>query len=151
MDPRYAAHLELMQVEQNLRFIQAERPRIFWPVAMVSAGGGALLIGTLSAVAIWQSSRDRRYGWDEEGNRYQYTHVEPNTRDEVIGPIVFAALGAGVLAGGLALLIPRVRVRRQLAPELRRLQQRRRELLGWARYNLSFDATRAGLSARVNF
>ena len=151
LDPQLALRYELLLVEHELDRLRAARPRLFWPISMVAVGGGMAGLSSLIALTVWGTSRSRRYGWDEQGNRYESTYVDKDARAGAREPAIFAVIGLGLAAGGLALLIPRVRVRRQLKQQVKPLRERRQELIRSLAYSLNVSDQRPSVSASFRF
>lgn len=147
-DPRLASHYELLVLEREITRLRASRPRMFWPVALVGVGGTLAVTSGAMALAMWTSSRTRRYGWDEQGNRYEYTYTDPALRSDLRVTVGYSVLGLALFTGGLALLIPRIRKRREIAEQARPMKQRRLELLDPARYALHVGPQSFSLSAK---
>lgn len=153
LDPRLLPAYELQQIDSQLYLLRAQRPRLFWPMAMVVVGGGmAVGVGAV-ALLVWSTSRDRRYGWDEQGNRYEHTHVDwgSGNREYAGASIFYGVIGLTLLGGGLAMLVPRIKARREINRQARPLQERRWELLRSLGYGVDIGRERTAISARVAF
>ena len=142
---------ELWQVEQQLARLRAARPRVFWPFVLTITGAGTAIFGTLGVAALGSTMRETRYRWDAQGDRHAYTYVDPEDRNDLRLFSVIMAVGLGVTAGGLALLVPRLRARHRLALEAAPLKRKRLELLRSTRPSFGFDAHGAGAAARFVF
>lgn len=151
LDPRAAAYSELLHVDRALVQLRRERPRLFWPVALVVVGGGMAVGGSSLALLLWATAREPRYGWDNKGNRYEYTYVDREHQSLARAPAGAAAVGLAILGGGLALLIPRIKARREHSRRVAPLHQRRLQLLQSIGYSLNIDHQRTSLSARIGF
>jgi hypothetical protein len=153
LDPRLLPGYELQQIDSQLYLLRAQRPRLFWPMSMVIVGGGmAVGVGAV-ALLVWSTSRDRRYGWDEQGNRYEHTHVDwgSGNKEYAGASIFYGAVGLALLGGGLAMLVPRIKARREINRQARPLQQRRLELLRSLGYGVDIGRERTAIAARVAF
>jgi len=152
LEPRLQdARYELVQIDLELARLRAARPRLFWPIALLGAGGATAVVSGALALLLWGDARQTRYGWDEAGNRYEYTEVDASARDDITPFLVAAGVGTAAAALGLALFIPRLKVRGALSRQARPLQERRSQLLTQLRYTLSVDRQHTVVAVRVNF
>jgi len=152
LDPqRQAVRYELVRIDLELARLRAARPRLFWPVALLAAGGATAVVSGAMALLLWSDAREQRYGWDEAGNRHEYTEVDAAARHELAPFLVAAGVGTAAAALGLALVIPRVKLRGALSRQTRPLRERRNQLLTQLRYALSVDRQHTGVAVRVNF
>ncbi len=152
LDPRIiAAQYELTQVELEINRLRKGRPRLGWPITLVVAGSSMAALSGTVGLALWASSRDQRYRWDEGGNRHQYTESDESDRGDARMLAGYTAVGLVLAGGGIALLVPRAKVRRRLSAQTLPLRQRRDQLLRALRDSLYIVPGRAGASAAVQF
>lgn len=146
-----AVQLELAQIDAELAALRTRRPRTFWPAAMLSLAGGIGASVGLVNLVLWGLDHRRRYGWDAEGNRYEYTELDYAAKAEGRGAGIGLGVGIPLLAAGLTLFVPALRARHALAHERRPLRVRRRQLLEELRFQVQLDGQRRALGVGVRY
>jgi hypothetical protein len=148
---KLAARNELVWIDLELARLRASRPRIFWPIALLAGGAATAVFSGAIALVIWSDARHPHNGWDEAGNRYVYRDVDQAARDDMRPALTVFGLGTAAAALGLALFIPRIKVRGKLSQQARPLRERRTQLLKELRYSLNVDRQHTGVAASVSF
>lgn len=151
--PRWveAVQLELTQIDAELAALRRRRPRTFWPAAVLSLAGGIGASVGLVNLVLWGLDHRRRYGWDAEGNRYEYIELDDAAKAEGRGAGIGLGVGLPMLAAGLTLFVPALRARHALAHERRPLRVRRRQLLEELRFQVQLDGQRRALGVGLRY
>lgn len=153
---------ELDAVNQRLYVLQRERSQygIGGPIAMTAVGyGGALLfslvavtgLATAEAIENNDVDRDDFEDFDSNDDGRLDERDERDARRVARVAAGFAAVSLGLGIGGTVLLVKRLAKRREHAPEIRDLRERRRELLRSVSYGANLGPSELTLSLSGRF